>query len=100
MVLDFPMRADYHELYIDNHRFFLTHGHLYDKDHLPLLNKGDILMYGHYHVPMLEKVDDIIVFNPSSISLPKKGVKSYGVYENNELRIYSMDKILLDNMLF
>ena len=28
MVLDFPMRADYTQLYIDGHRFFVTHGHL------------------------------------------------------------------------
>ena len=44
------MRADYSELYIDGHHFFMTHGHLYDEDHMPLLQSGDILMYGHYQL--------------------------------------------------
>lgn len=95
MVLDFPIRADYTQLFIDGHRFFVTHGHLYNKDQLPLLNKGDVLMYGHFHVPIAEVKDDIYIFNPSSISLPKQGVKSYGVYENHQLSIYSLEKELI-----
>lgn len=97
MVLEFPMRADYHELYMDGHRFFLTHGHLYNQDERPLLNEGDILMYGHFHVPILKK-EDIVIFNPSSISLPKAGVKSYGVYEDGSLSIFSLEKELLETM--
>lgn len=97
MVLEFPMRADYHELYLDGYRFFLTHGHLYNQNERPLLNKGDVLMYGHFHVPILKK-EDIIIFNPSSLSLPKAGVKSYGVYENKTLSIFSLEKELLQTM--
>lgn len=92
MVLDFPMRADYSQLYIDGHRFFVTHGHLYNQDEMPLLNKGDILMYGHFHVPIAKEKDGIIIFNPSSISLPKQGVKSFGVYEKHKLTIFSLEK--------
>lgn len=95
MVLDFPMRADYSEMYIDGHRFFITHGHLYNEDERPLLRSGDILMYGHFHKPIAKRVNDMTIFNPSSISLPKTGMKSYGVYENHELKIYSLEKTLL-----
>lgn len=98
MVLDFPMRADYAELYIDNHRLFITHGHLYNEDEMPLLNEGDIFMYGHFHKPIAMKKDGVIIFNPSSISLPKQGGKSYGVYENDELKIYSLENVLLENI--
>lgn len=98
MVLEFPMRADYSEIYIDNHRFFMTHGHLYDKEHMPMLNKGDVLMYGHFHVPILEIKEGIVIFNPSSIALPKEGVKSYGIYENHILSLYTMEKTLLNSM--
>ncbi|WP_154886393.1 phosphodiesterase [Longibaculum muris] len=98
MVLDFPMRADYSELYIDGHHFFMTHGHLYDEDHMPLLQSGDILMYGHYHKPIAKKKDGIVIFNPSSISLPKAGGKSFGVYENHELKIFSLEKTLLQSI--
>ena len=98
MVLDFPMRADYTQLYIDGHRFFVTHGHLYNEDEMPLLNQGDIFMYGHFHKPVAKLIDGIVIFNPSSISLPKAGVKSYGVYENDELKIFSLEKELIESI--
>ncbi|MFR7591930.1 MAG: phosphodiesterase [Longibaculum sp.] len=95
MVLDFPIQADYSQIYMDGHRFFITHGHLYNEDQMPLLNEGDILMYGHFHKPIAKQKDGVIIFNPSSISLPKEGVKSYGIYENGELKICSLEKTLL-----
>lgn len=98
MVLDFPMRADYLELYIDGHRFFITHGHLYNEDDLPLIQKGDVLMYGHFHKPIAKQANDIYIFNPSSIALPKEGVKSFGIYENHELKIVSLEKALIKNI--
>lgn len=98
MVLEFPMRADYSEIYMDGHRFFLTHGHLYDEEHLPMLQAGDVFMHGHFHKPMLKKKDGIILFNPSSISLPKEGQKSFGIYEDGELKIVSFDKKVVQSM--
>jgi len=95
MVLDFPMQGDYVELYIDDHRFFITHGHLYDENHLPPLNQGDVFIYGHYHVPVAKKMNGITIFNPSSLSLPKAGEKSYGIYEDRELKIYTLNHELV-----
>ncbi len=91
MVLDFSMRSDYLEMYVDDHRMFLTHGHLYNEENMPCLNQGDVFMCGHFHKSMAINKDGITIFNPSSISLPKAGVKSYGVYENSELFIYSLE---------
>lgn len=98
MVLDFPIQADYSQLYCDGHRFFMTHGHLYNEDHMPKLNVGDVLMYGHFHKPIAKKKDGIVIFNPSSLSLPKEGVKSYGVYEDNKLSIFSLEKQFIDSI--
>lgn len=100
MVLEFPMRADYSELFIDGHRFFITHGHLYNEDNMPMLNEGDILMYGHFHKPIAKKENGIVIFNPSSISLPKAGGKSFGIYENNELKIVSLENECLQSIIF
>ena len=86
------------ELYLDGHRFFFTHGHLYDEEHLPMLKAGDVFMYGHIHKPVLKKENDITIFNPSSISLPKAGQKSFGIYENGELKIVSFDKKVLQSI--
>lgn len=91
MVLEFSMRSDYLEMFVDGHRFFMTHGHLFDEGHLPSLNQGDVFMYGHFHKPMAKKENGITFFNPSSISLPKAGMKSFGVYENKKLSIYELD---------
>lgn len=98
MLLEFPILSDYHMLLIDKHRFFITHGHLYDKDKLPPLSKNDILVYGHYHVPLAFKQGDIYIFNPSSASLPKQGVNSYGIYENHQLMIKDFEGNIIMSM--
>ena len=98
MVLDFPMRSDYLEMYMDEHHFFITHGHLYNEEQMPMLNKGDVLMYGHFHKPIAYQKNDITIFNPSSISLPKEGEKSFGVYENHELKIFTLEKTLVKSI--
>ena len=72
MVLDFPMRSDYALMDVDQHHFFMTHGHLFNEDQLPLLN-------------------EIYILNPSSISLPKEGTNSYGIYENDCFTIKTFD---------
>ena len=87
MVLDFPMRSDYALMDVDQHHFFMTHGHLFNEDQLPLLNENDILIYGHFHKPLAKKENGIYILNPSSISLPKEGNNSYGIYESNEFLI-------------
>lgn len=67
------------------HRIFATHGHLYQVDmRLDLLrfaaleNDCDIAMYGHTHVPYLEKdPDDVTILNPGSISKPRQADHRY-----------------------
>lgn len=87
MVLEFPIRADYATIDVDNHHFFLTHGHLFDENNLPNLNAGDIFVYGHIHKQVAKYQNGIYIINPSSISLPKEGNNSYGIYESNEFLI-------------
>ena len=98
MMLEFPMLSDYTHLFIDGHRFFVTHGHHYHEDQLPPLQENDILVYGHYHVPLCKKVNGIYILNPSSISLPKAGTNSYGVYENHVFTIKDLDGNIVDSI--
>lgn len=90
MVLDFPMRSDYALLNVDGHDFYITHGHLYNKDNMPYLKKGDVFLYGHYHVSVFED-HGFYTVNPNSISLPKQGVKSFLVYENETFTLYNLE---------
>lgn len=109
MVLDFPCMADYTTIFdpaaalaADGStrektgcELFLTHGHVYGAgfhnsvDKLPELPAGSILLYGHTHKKVSEPApthEGVWAFNPGSVSIPKDGTHSYGVYENGTLR--------------
>ena len=82
MVLSFPMLSDHGSILINNKRIFLSHGHVYNSENLAPLNRGDIFVTAHTHIPEILEKDGVIVFNPGSISLPKGGsVNSYGVMD-------------------
>jgi putative phosphoesterase len=77
---------------MDNQRLFLTHGHLYGPENLPALNAGDVLIYGHTHLPVAEKRGDIYHFNPGSVSIPKGGfTASYGILDDNVLSVMALN---------
>ena len=83
MVLHFPIMADYALIMADNLRIYATHGHVYHPGNLPPLQKGDILLSGHTHVPAWERTESITALNPGSVSIPKEGsAHSYMTLEN------------------
>ena len=73
MVLSFPILSD--SAYICDHgqRVFATHGHVWNPDKLPPLREGDIMLFGHTHVPLDEFCGGIRCINPGSVSIPKEG---------------------------
>lgn len=73
MVLDFPIMADYSLVYAGSLKLFVTHGHLYNLQTLPPLQRGEYLLHGHTHVPAWQPFgQDNIYLNPGSISIPKE----------------------------
>ncbi len=73
MVLEFPILADYAVLFIGNRMIYATHGHRFHKASLPPLQKGDILLHGHTHIPAWETFgDENLYLNPGSVSIPKE----------------------------
>ena len=92
MVLDFPILADFRYIMVDGLRIFATHGHHYNIDTPPILSDGEILIYGHTHIPMCKKVGKNIFMNPGSISIPKGGYEpSFMIYENRKFVIKTFD---------
>ncbi len=88
MLLQFPITAPWQQLLLPRQRFFLTHGHLYHPQQLPPLQAGDVLAYGHTHIPVAEKQGDIFCFNPGSVNLPKGGfAPSYGLLDQDVLQV-------------
>ncbi len=89
MLLDFPMMSDFSWLMLESGvRLFLTHGHIYHQDKMPPLAPGDVLVHGHTHIPVAESFKEVSIFNPGSTTFPKGGfVASFGLYENNTLKV-------------
>lgn len=74
-------------------KIFLTHGHKYGVNSgiQNLYYKGlelgaDIVLFGHIHIPVIEKIEDMIIMNPGSPSLPRSAekIKTFGIIEIEE----------------
>ncbi len=86
MVLDFPILADYCVISDENKVIYATHGHIYNENNLPPLQKGDILLNGHTHVPKYVKHENYTYVNPGSVSIPKENSHNgYMILESKEL---------------
>ena len=73
MVLNFPVLADYAVLPVGQRLVYVTHGHVFNLNHLPPLAPGDILLHGHTHVPAWTDFGQgNLYLNPGSVSLPKE----------------------------
>ncbi len=72
MVLQFPVLADYCILYIGSRMVFATHGHLYNSENMPFMQKGDIYLQGHTHIPECRDNGFYLHLNPGSVSIPKQ----------------------------
>lgn len=96
MVLEFPCMSD-SALVMDSdgRELFCTHGHVFGAgmhnsvDNAPALPAGSVLVYGHTHIKVNEesqKHPGLWLFNPGSVSIPKDGTHSYGIYEDGSFR--------------
>ena len=85
MVLEFPVLADYCVIPTEKGIIYATHGHVYNNSKLPPIQKGDVLLHGHTHVPACEILDTHIYINPGSVSIPKENsTHGYMIFVNGE----------------
>lgn len=83
---------------LNHHLVTLTHGNIYHEGFLPT-NHGDIMFFGHTHIPCLKKSYDITYANPGSVSLPRGGsFKSYMIFEDNKITLKSINGDILKEM--
>ncbi|MDD4568879.1 MAG: metallophosphoesterase [Tepidanaerobacteraceae bacterium] len=74
---------------IEGKKVFLTHGHMYrvKYSYERLLARAkellaNIVIFGHTHIPENIYIDNILFFNPGSITLPKNGGPgTFGILE-------------------
>lgn len=99
MVLEFPIMSTYSNIIYNDKRLFLTHGHIYNEENMVSLNKGDVFLYGHTHIPRAEKKDGIYYINPGSITLPKENnPHTYGVLEDDIFEIKDLEGNIIKNI--
>ena len=100
MVLDFPILADYCIIPVGTRIMYATHGHNYNPQNPPKLNKGDILLNGHTHVTACENREEYYYFNPGSISIPKENTqRGYILLENNKFTWKTLDGTAFNEIL-
>ena len=99
MVSNFPIVNELSVIMTENHDLYITHGHIYNESNW--MKEHSILIYGHFHIPFIKKIETNYYLNPGSISLPKEGyLPSYMVYDENKVTIYDIeDNILMEEEL-
>lgn len=81
-VLDFPIMPEFALFTLGEQTVFATHGHLYNGENLPPAAENLIFLQGHTHIPVCAKMEETLVMNPGSVSIPKGGsAHSYMVWE-------------------
>lgn len=95
MVSNFPIIQDLSLIMMENRDIYFTHGHIYNESNWD--KESSILVYGHFHVPFIKKIETNYYINPGSISLPKGNyLPSYLILDENTATIYDVE----DNILF
>ena len=85
MVLDFPILSQNAVVFADGVKIYATHGHKFNKDNLPPLSAGDVLVYGHTHVALDTLMGGVRCLNPGSVSIPKENTgHGYIIFEDGE----------------
>jgi putative phosphoesterase len=98
-VLEFPVLGDYALLAASGLTIYATHGDIYNKENLPPVQKGDILLHGHTHLLTAEQFGDIVILNPGSVSIPKGGnPPTYGMLEDKMFCVMDFDGNVIKEM--
>lgn len=89
MISEFPFVRDC-VIPLGNRRIYCTHGHVYNKNNLPKLAVGDVLIYGHFHVNELVKTEGVYCVNVSSVALPKD-CATYCIADEKGIEVFNFD---------
>jgi len=89
MVLPFPLSPLFTWIQDGDLRICATHGHRFGPRHLPPLEAGNVLLFGHTHVPKAEtSAEGVHLCNPGSLALPKEGSPPcYGLFKDGHFQV-------------
>ncbi|HHW02118.1 MAG TPA: phosphodiesterase [Thermoanaerobacterales bacterium] len=93
VLIDFPIQAPYALFCTEKLRVLINHGHEKSVEELVDLAsrwRMDILVTGHTHVKRLERKNGLLIVNPGSCSLPKDGIPSAAVMDENGIKLINI----------
>lgn len=71
--------------------YLLIHGHKLNSMTLDELRRKEVLCFGHTHIYKLELKNNILYFNPGSISFPKnENPRSYAIIDDGVIKILDL----------
>lgn len=96
MVLNFKIH-DFLDLDINGLKAHLEHGH-----HLDEYNgDAEIILSGHTHIPVLEKINNVIFLNPGSTTIPKNNSnRGYAIWDNTDISLLDFDGNLITSLKY
>lgn len=94
-VLNLPALSPYALVYAGNLRIVVRHGHgmqSADMRGFAEEHQANVLITGHTHIPVLERLGNAVHVNPGSVSYPlsEKSIPTVGLIENDWLRIIEL----------
>ena len=97
-VSDFPICNNLSMLCIDDINIYITHGNEFNNKKYNKFNNC-VLVYGHEHIPYIDKRDSMTYICVGSISLPRNNSNpSYMIYQNRMFTIYDIEENIIDSI--
>lgn len=92
LALDNHILSDFAYASVDGLRILVTHGHKHTREQLVELARKahvHIVHRGHTHVPQIEHVSGVTLFNAGSMALPKQEgeAQTVGLFEDGTLKV-------------
>lgn len=98
MLLKFPIMADYAVVTDGGRRIFITHGHIYNEDNMPVLRNG-VFVYGHTHLWKLARREGCVVCNTGSVTFPKEGREpTFALYDDGVMSVRRLDGSVVEQL--
>ena len=94
MVLNTDLSHKNRFINLKNYKIYAIHGYEETEDeriHKAKILGANFVVSGHTHIKLLKKIDDLIIINPGSTSLPKDGQPSVAIIEENKACLIDID---------
>lgn len=99
IALNIPVNEDFIKIKDGEKTIVCSHGNKYNRYNYSFVADADAVIYGHEHIPYIEKINGTVYICVGSLSKPRGGSKSsFGFYDNGTFIIYDVDGQIIDKI--